>query len=62
MVILLVACTFVLLIGLGMYLDKRESQVRERAVRLNAVANPVFAQDGGEPVAEDEITEESEQK
>lgn len=59
MVVLLVACTFVLLIGLGMYLDRREAQVRQRAAGMQ-MANPVFAQDGGEPI--DEATDEHNDK
>jgi len=58
MVILLVACTFLLLIGLGMVLERRENRVRERAAGLHHMASPVFAQDGGEPV--DDTVEQTE--
>lgn len=50
MVILLVALTFVVLISIGAYLEYREKQAAAAREAGPMVAQPVFVQDGGEPV------------
>ncbi len=52
MTVLLVILTFAVCFAIGTYLErKREASKRARIATM--AANPVFAQDGGEPVNND---------
>lgn len=61
MVFLLVVLTFLIFLSAGFYLEYRERAAREaRESGSMLVAEPVFAQDGGEPVEEEQANQDPE--
>ncbi len=59
MTVLLVILTFAVCFAIGTYLE-RKKEAEKRAKIASIAANPVFAQDGGEPV--EEVKENKEEK
>ena len=51
MTVLLVILTFAVCFAIGTYLE-RKKEAEKRVKMASIAANPVFAQDGGEPVEE----------
>ncbi len=51
MTVLLVILTFAVCFAIGTYLE-RKKEAEKRVKMASIAANPVFAQDGGEPVGE----------
>lgn len=61
MVFILVALTFLIFLSAGFYLEYRERAAREaREAGGMLAAEPVFAQDGGEPVEEENVDQDPE--
>ena len=57
MTVLLVILTFAVCFAIGTYLE-RKREAEKRIKMASIAANPVFAQDGGEPVKEVEENKE----
>jgi type II secretory pathway pseudopilin PulG len=61
MVVLLVILTFVILLAVGIMMERRENRERQEARGLRRMAQQaVFAQDGGEPIDKEKAHEEME--
>lgn len=56
MVVLLVILTFAVLLSVGFIMEYREQKARELKAVRHFAAEPVFAQDGGEPIEEKKET------